>query len=66
MLSPINCALHTLQYPAAAHDEAITQRKKRSIDDPQSPLEPRESDGSARNRRRGSGALDSLGRGILL
>ncbi|KAE9657963.1 hypothetical protein EJD88_07620 [Pseudomonas sp. PB105] len=67
MLSPINSAVPPLQYPAAPQDDAALQRKKRSIDEPRSQLEPQESDGSARNSRRtGSGGLDSLGKGNLL
>ncbi|QHF46873.1 hypothetical protein PspS35_24925 [Pseudomonas sp. S35] len=59
------------QYPTAnppqPHDDAALQRKKRSIDAPQSQLEPHAHDGSSGSRRhRGGSGLDSLGKGNLL
>jgi len=66
MISSINAVQLPPQNPTAPQDEATLQRKKRSIEAPQSQLEPQEADGSARNRRTGSGGLDSLGRGNLL
>ncbi|WP_053132112.1 hypothetical protein [Pseudomonas sp. MIACH] len=66
MISSINTVQLPAQYPPAPQDDAAPQRKKRSIEELQSQLEPQESDGSARDRRTGSGSLDSLGRGNLL
>lgn len=66
MLSPINFTPLPPQYPTTPQDDAALQRKKRSIDDPHSQLEPQESDGSTRNRRHRGGGLDSLGKGNLL
>lgn len=66
MLGPINSPPLPAQYPTAPNDDAPLQRNKRSIDGPQSQLEPQDADGSARDgRHRNTGSLDSLGKGNL-
>ncbi|WP_431700828.1 hypothetical protein [Pseudomonas sp. BR20] len=65
MLSPINATPLPAYLPIAPQDDTVLQRKKRSLETPQSQLEPQASDGSSR-RRHGSGGLDSLGKGNLL
>lgn len=65
MLSSINATPLPPLPPTAPQDATALQRKKRSIEEPQSQLEPQEADGSSRSRPK-SGGLDSLGKGNLL
>ncbi|EFQ61309.1 hypothetical protein PSH66_24355 [Pseudomonas sp. FP597] len=68
MLGAINSTLGNFQYPPLQQDDAISQRKKRSIEQYPFQLNAQESDGSTHTdaRRGRSGGLDSLGKGNLL
>jgi len=66
MISSINTVQLPPQYPTAPQDDAALQRKKRSIEEPQSRQGRQEADGSTQKPRNRSGGLDSLGGGNLL
>lgn len=67
MLGAISPFLGNVQFPTPQHNDAAVQRKKRSLDSDTLPLDPLQTDNAPRhNRRRGSGGLDSLGKGNLL
>lgn len=65
MLSAIGSTLGNLQYPTLQQDDAVAQRRKRSIDADQ-PQTLDFSGPAANDRRKGNGGLDSLGQGRLL
>lgn len=67
MLGAISPFLGHLQLPTPQHDDVALQRNNRSLDSHSLPLDTQQTDNAPRhNRRRGSGSLDSLGKGNLL